>query len=62
MTGAVIAQLIIAFGPSAIQLIQELVQIWNKELTPDEVVAFCNKAQKGYDTYIEEAKKNAGVV
>lgn len=62
MTGAMIAQLIVAFGPSAIQLIQELVQIWSKEMTPEEVVAFCNRAQKGYDSYIEEAKKNAGVV
>jgi hypothetical protein len=40
MPAAVIAQLLIAFGPSAINLIQQLVAVWNKPtLTPDEVNA-----------------------
>jgi hypothetical protein len=40
MPAAVIAQLLIAFGPSAISLIQQLVSVWNKPtLTPDEVNA-----------------------
>jgi hypothetical protein len=38
MTAALIAQLLVAFGPEAIQLIQELVAVWNKPtLTQSEV-------------------------
>jgi hypothetical protein len=40
MPAAVIAQLLIAFGPAAISLIQQLVAVWNKPvLTADEVNA-----------------------
>lgn len=62
MTGAMIAQLIIALGPPALALIEDLIKIWNKELTPDEIKGFLDKANKGYDDYIAEAKKTVGVV
>ena len=45
MTAAMIAQLLIAFGPSAIQLIQQLNALWNKpSLTTDEVNQLCQVA------------------
>lgn len=57
MTAAMIAQLVIALGPTALKLIQDLIAVWNKpELTVDEVTAIVNKAQKNYDDYIAEAK------
>lgn len=56
MTGSMIAQLIIALGPTALKLIQDLASVWSKELTVDEVVAICEKAQKSYDAYIAEAQ------
>lgn len=57
MTAAMIAQLIIALGPTALQLIQDLIAVWQKpELTVAEVTAIVDKAQKSYDAYIAEAK------
>ena len=62
MSAAIIAQLIIALGPSAFKLIQDLIAIWDKpSLTVDEVTAICNKAQKTYDEYIAEAATNKGI-
>lgn len=56
-----IAQLIIAFGPSAINLIQELIAVWDKpSLTTDEVLRICAVAGKSYEQYIAEAKAAAG--
>ncbi len=57
MTGSMIAQLIIALGPTALSLISALTGVWSKELTPEEVKAIVDKAQKNYDEYIEEARK-----
>lgn len=56
MTGAEIAQLIIALGPVALKLIPDLALIWTTQLTVEQVNAYCNKAQKSYDEYIAEAK------
>jgi hypothetical protein len=56
MTGATIAQLIIALGPKALEVIVELARIWNKTLTVDEVQAVCAKSEKSYEAYIAEAK------
>ena len=56
MTGAMIAQLIIALGPVALNLIPKLVAIWSTPLTQAQVSVFCDLAQKDYDTYIAEAK------
>ena len=57
MSAAIIAQLIIALGPTALQLIQDLSAVWTKPtLTPDEVMGICSKAQKSYDQYIADAK------
>lgn len=56
MSGLVIAQLIIALGPVALELIPKLASIWTKELSVEEVIAFCDLANKSYDEYIAEAK------
>jgi len=56
MSGAIIAQLIIALGPVALQYAPKLAEIWNKDLTVEEVKTFCNLAEKSYDQYITEAK------
>lgn len=57
MSAALIAQLVIALGPTALQLIQDLVAVWSKpELTPEEVSAICGRAKKSYDDYIAEAR------
>jgi hypothetical protein len=57
MTASIIAQLIIALGPSALGLIQELIAVWEKpSLTVDEVMGICGRASKSYDAYIAEAK------
>jgi hypothetical protein len=57
MNAALIAQLIVALGPTALQLIQDLVAVWDKPaLTLDEIKSICDKAQKSYDDYIKEAQ------
>ena len=57
MTPLMIVNLIIALGPTALELIQKLAAIWSKpSLTVDEVVALCAPAKKSYDEYIAEAK------
>lgn len=57
MNAAIIASLLIKFGPIAIDLIQKLAEVWSKpELTPDEVKEICSVARKSYDQYIEEEK------
>ena len=57
MTPQMIVSLIIALGPTALDLIQKLAAIWSKpSLTVDEVVALCAPAKKSYDDYIAEAK------
>lgn len=56
MTGAMIAQLIVALGPVALDLIQKLVGIWNTSLTPEQVNEICSVTKKSYDDYIAAAK------
>lgn len=57
MSAAIIAQLIIALGPAALELIPKLQALWSKpELTTDEVLALCAPAKKSYDAYIAEAR------
>lgn len=42
MTAAMIAQLLITFGPQAVGLIQNLIALWDKpSLTVDEVKTLC---------------------
>ena len=56
MPAAVLVQLIIALGPPALGLIKDLVAVWSKpSLTPEEVNAICDRAQKTYDAYLLEA-------
>jgi len=62
MSPALIAQLIIALGPIALELIPKLTAIWSKPaLTLDEVNALCEPAKKSYDEYIANAKLTAGI-
>lgn len=57
MSAAIITQLLLAFGPGAIALIEKLVAVWNKPtLTTEEVLDICATAQKSYDAYIAEAR------
>ncbi len=61
MTASLIAQLVIALGPSALKLIQDLMAVWSKPaLTPEEVTKICATAQKSYDDYIAAAKSALG--
>ena len=63
MSAALIAQLIIALGPTALKLIQDLIAVWDKpSLTVEEVTKICSVAQKNYDDYITEAKAQGTVV
>ena len=56
-----IAQLIIALGPAALDLIPKLTAIWSKpSLTPEEVDALCAPAKKSYDDYIAAARTQLG--
>lgn len=56
MTGAVLAQLIIALGPVALDLIPKLIGIWNTSLTVEQVNTICSVTKKSYDDYIAAAK------
>jgi hypothetical protein len=56
MTGAMIAQLIIALGPVALELIPKLIAIWSTQLTVDQVNSLCAVTKKSYDEYIAAAK------
>ena len=62
MSPLMIVQLLIALGPPALQLIQDLVSVWNTPaLTVDQVMEICKKSQKSYDDYIADAKAVGGV-
>lgn len=57
MTAPIIAQLVIALGPTALELIPKLAAIWGKpDLSLDDVIALCQPAKKSYDDYLIEAK------
>lgn len=58
MSAAMIASLLITYGPGAVELIQKLVALWSKpELTVEEVNQLCSVAKKSYEDYIAEATK-----
>lgn len=57
MTPLLIAQIVAQYGPAAISLIKDLAGMWSKPtLTPEEVLAFCARAEKNYDEYMAEAR------
>lgn len=56
MTGAQLTQLLIAFGPIALEWAAELAKVWNTAMTPEEVEAFCKGKRKSYDDYITAEK------
>ncbi len=57
MSAAIIAQLLIQFGPPALGLIEDLVKLWSKpSLTVEEVLAFTGKARTSYEEYIAQAQ------
>lgn len=57
MNAPIVAQLIIALGPTALELIPKLAATWTKdELTAEEILAMCAPAKKSYDQYLVEAR------
>ncbi len=56
MNGAIIAQLLIKFGPIAFSLVEDLVKVWSKDMTPEEVRVFVATHRKSYDDYIAAEK------
>jgi len=57
MSAAMIAQLIIALGPTALDLIPKLTAVWDKpKLTTEEVIGMCAPAAKSYADYIAAAQ------
>lgn len=62
MPAPIIAQLLIAYGPAAIQLIQTLAAVWTKPaLTIDEVNTICAVASTSADAYLANARAALGV-
>lgn len=60
ITGAAIAQLLIMYGPTAIQLIQNLIQNWTNPMTTDQVNAALSLASNPYQHYIDWGKQQTG--
>jgi hypothetical protein len=60
MTGAAIAQLLIALGPSAIGLINTLIANWSTPMTPDQVRAALAPVAQTYDDYLKWAQAQLG--
>lgn len=56
MTGAELTMLLIKFGPIALDWAVELSTIWNKQMTPEELEAFCKGKRKSLNDYIEAEK------
>lgn len=54
MTGATIAALLVKFGPPAINLIQDLVAVWDKDLTPEEVRVIVTNHRKTEEQYVAQ--------
>jgi hypothetical protein len=53
MTAGLIAQLILALGPVALELIPKLQKLWTKpSLTDQEVIDLCEPTKIAYDEYI----------
>ena len=62
MSAALIAQLIVALGPTALNFIPQLAAVWNTPtLTIDQVNSLCAVAKTSYDQYRADAKASAGV-
>lgn len=61
MTGSDIALLFARLGPLAAQLLLDLADVWNKEMTPEELKAFCVKFRKSEEDYVaaERARRTA---
>lgn len=61
MTGAEIFALLIKFGPIAFDWVDELVEIWDKKMTPEEVRAYTKSKRKSYDEYIAAERAKRGL-
>lgn len=61
MTASMIVQLLLKFGPGAIDVIKDLIAVWHKpELTVEEVNKICDdRIKKSYDDYIKEAAEKS---
>ena len=61
MTPAIIAQLILTLGPTALELIPKLAAVWHKEsLTLEEVNNLCAVSQTPYEKYMADARAALG--
>jgi hypothetical protein len=61
MTPAIIAQLILTLGPTALELIPKLAAVWHKEsLTLEEVNSLCAVSQTPYEKYMADARAALG--
>lgn len=57
MNAAILAQLLIALGPTALELAPKLASIWTQaDLTIAEVTDICKAARKSYDEGLAAAK------
>lgn len=56
MTGSDIAMLFARLGPLAAQLLLDLADVWSKEMSADELKAFCLKFRKSEEAYVEAEK------
>lgn len=57
MTAQLIAQMVVALGPAALEFVQRLASVWSKDaLTAEEVASICSSARKSYEDYIAEAR------
>ena len=54
MSPALIIQVIAQFGPPALDLLKDLFSVGSKDMTPEEIIAFCVRHKKSYDTYRAE--------
>jgi hypothetical protein len=57
MSGSDIAVLLIRFGPIAFDLIDDLVGVWEKDLSPAELKEFVLKRRKSVDEYVEAERQ-----
>ena len=63
MTPLMLFQLLVALGPTALELIPKLAALWGKQdLTVEEVTEICKVSHKPYDQGLAEAKARLGIV
>lgn len=54
--------LVLKYGPIAFDLIEELASVWNKEMAPEELLAFCKSKRQSVTQYIMDERKSREAV